>query len=89
MNIDYKKLIWEQAVEILQNDGAEASIMYDYSGRGMYGDTTLAIDTNASGPQVGMAIAMAAHEHLDNWQQVSRGLIPVRQDSMGRGHVYY
>ena len=88
--------IYKEAVEVLEADGHEAEVQENYSGRGMFGKTCPAIVSNASGPQVGAAIAIARFNiGHDNGEDILGimddvwGLIPKRFDNMGLSMVYY
>ena len=64
-----------EMVDILQSEGYEAELYYDYSGRGMYGNTTTGVTTDAR-PNT-----MAEMEALEEWD--------FRSDSMGLDYIYY
>lgn len=79
----------EQVVEYIKNQGLvsdfdhdDLKVIEDYSGRGMYGKTTAAIE--APGKHylgvIGYAIAML---------RIDRREIPDSMDNMGYNYVYY
>lgn len=86
----------EFIVNILENAGEEATIRKDYSGRGMYGDTTTAIETDLHPVQWIPIIFAWVNENIheepsaDVW---GGGQIPdfdsFRIDNMGLGWVIY
>lgn len=91
--------IYTAACAILEEEGHEASVREDYSGRCMYGETTPAIVTDAEGSEMAAAVFFAALKHTqgDSVDLNQRGLfediksfIPGRFDTMGRNNsVYY
>lgn len=84
-----KEEIYEEAALILlDNFRADADYMPEYSGRGMYGKSTPAITTEAAGPYVGLAIALAVEELGGSINEAEK-FIPRRSDSMGRDSAVY
>ena len=85
--------IYNAVVERLSEDGCEASVYEDYSGRFMYGSTTPAIVTDASPAVVGAAIALEVLHRCEDPSDVEDRiwkLVPNRSDSMGLSQsVYY
>lgn len=85
--------VYKRAVELLDEEGWEATFRRDYSGRGMYGSTVPAIVTDAPGPVVGGAVYAAALEFSCEMLPAFRefaGLLPEYTDSMGlSSRVYY
>lgn len=69
----------EQIVEAMQNDGYDASVYEDYSGRGMFGETCVGIVTDCP-TLVGFYCGKAG---LDVES------VPERQDSMGFDVIVY
>ena len=51
--------IFGKAAEYLEDDGYEAEVRENYSGRGMYGRETVGIVTSAPGTMVGAAVCKA------------------------------
>lgn len=87
MKLELAKMI----VDALEQNGDEAELRKDYSGRGMYGKTTAAIVTEASPILIGF---LAAQSICDN--EGEEGLfdfdtrdLPKQSDSMGLSKVYY
>jgi len=87
--------VFTRAAEILENQGYESSVYEDYSGRAMYGATCTGITTDASGPRVGMAVAVAVHEIavesevFEDPLEIAMQMCPSRTDSMGLSTIYY
>ena len=87
--------VYEAAVQLLENEGHEASVRDDYSGRGMFGSTTLAIVTGAPPAYIGWAITAAVAEasssDTDPYEvaDLALDLLPGHSDNMGLGMVYY
>ncbi len=95
-----KREIYKRAVDLLNEldlnmvIGNNAKYRDDYSGRGMYGDTTPAIVADSGvlvGWAVGQAIievegALAYQPDFEDWVDE---ILPQRQDSMGRSQVFY
>lgn len=89
------------AVRLLQDDGYEAELCADYSGRGMYGDTTAGIVTDTDIGRVNQYVRLATLECLeqkdDQTEHVSHRDMLVkcskyelrRSDNMGRDYIYY
>ncbi len=69
-------------VDAMSEIGVEAEERKDYSGRGMYGATCVAIVSDD--PRAAAALAYCAGLMGLDWDQV-----PARTDSMGRGVVIY
>ena len=88
-----RREIYEAACETLAGEGWEASVRPDYSGRGMFGQTTPAIVTGAPGAMVGWAISrvLVESDPDDGSEGLDEALraIPKREDAMGRDTVYY
>ena len=92
--IEEKKLaIFEEAVSLLEQRGYEASVHSDYSGRYMCGETVPGISTDASGVVVGWAVACAIANSAASGEvdveDLSFQFFPTREDSLGRGRIYY
>jgi hypothetical protein len=89
---DLREIFFEHGVIEDENE-----FRTDYSGRGMYGDTCLAITTNGSaGLETGLMMAMAIAEYnVDNEDREDFEPILIdwffdgRTDSMGLGMVHY
>ena len=88
--------LFKEAVDVLDADGHESEVREFYSGRGMFGATCPAIVSNASGAQVGAAIAIArfniGHDNGEDVFEIIEqvwSLIPKRSDNMGLSMVYY
>ena len=88
IDVDDKVKLYEAAVEFLNDEGYDAEVREDYSGRGMYGKTTPAIVTEAPAALVGYAIGLVA-EDLALTDCNPKDLVPVRSDNMGLQMVYY
>jgi len=69
-----------QVCEILSDDLYEATVQTNYSGRGMYGRSCIAIRYNGPATLVGAACSKAG---------VENGSIPKRIDRLGFDEVYY
>ena len=69
----------EKIVELIVEDGGEASVYPNYSGRGMYGRTVVGI-TVSRGEDLGFYAAKAGLKKRD---------LPSRTDSMGKDLIYY
>jgi len=70
----------ERVVVCLQNKGIEAYIDENYSGKSMYGNTTVGIITTASPLLIGYIFCLI---------NIPFSKVPVRQDSMGYDTIYY
>lgn len=81
--------IAQKAAEYLEGQGYESSARKDYSGRGMYGATVVAIVSDASGPLVGWAITTIAIDEGGYGDHEIYEMIPQRWDNMGTSMVYY
>ncbi len=90
--------IAEKVVEFLQDNGYEAEVREDYSGRGMFGKTTVGIETNAPGTLIGWLVAKSIID--ENYGDAEAGVdalddfnfrrdLPMRWDSMGLAMIYY
>lgn len=77
----------EALVQAMQALDVEAEILPDYSGRGMYGRTCIAITSDTSG-RAQMALAFAAGQLADE-AGIDFDDLPTRTDSMGLGVVIY
>ena len=66
----------------LEEEGYEGDVREDYSGRGMYGKTAVAICTDAPGTLIGMFVGEYNAQGFD-------ARPPTRTDSMGLGRVFY
>ena len=85
--------------EYLENTGEfECEVREDYSGRGMYGATCVALVTDAPAVCMAAAVVAVAVLHLvenEEWAleeatQEAYNAVPRRQDNMGRSKwVYY
>lgn len=84
--------IFEKTVELLNEDGSDiAAVIPDYSGRGMYGETTPAINTfnqEVSAIEIGVYMAVAMEE-LGYGPLEEVDIIPQHVDNLGLGMVYY
>lgn len=90
----HKRDVFTQAVEILNDQGHEASVHEDYSGRAMYGSTVDGITADCSGVLIGWAIMAAVMDSMDRDDyrdplEVARDFLPTRTDSMGMSTIYY
>jgi len=89
-----KSTFYKEIVRFLEEQGEEASYQDDYSGRGMYGDTTPAIITDCSLTTIATAglriiefneLAGSIGEAADMIAE----LLPRRRDNFGLHRVYY
>jgi hypothetical protein len=78
----------EEVAEILFNHGHSIEVMDDYSGRGMYGKMTTAVTCDDMS-DICVAIATAAIEEPDAFKGLKPSDFNFREDSLGRGRVYY
>lgn len=69
-------------VSRLQEQGVDAKVNSHYSGRGMYGKETVAVETEATQMQFGFAVALIDGD--DRFQLTS-----ARYDNLGDGWIYY
>ncbi len=83
-----KKEIYEMACEILIEQCREAKVIENYVGRGMYGTTCIAIETSATGVEVGWAIGFALNEE-NELENSTTEILPARVDPMGHSYIYY
>lgn len=94
-----REAVYKEAVEILQEEGHDASYRSDYSGRGMYGESVPGIVTGASLAEVGWAVTYASsllsigpgeenHVHPDVVRDALE-FVPKNSDSMGLDKIYY
>lgn len=77
----------EQIALAAEADGLKVSLRYDYSGRGMFGETTAAVTV----PNVAVllcAVAAAVRSSTDPDDLIA-GLWGVRTDDLGRDIVVY
>lgn len=91
--------IYERAVAKMEEDGVDAELRENYSGRGMYGAEVPAIVRDKlNGAMVGIYVALAARElagdgdidmHENEFEDRVKEIAPSRQDSMGLGSVFY
>ncbi len=94
MDITSKAEVYQAAVELMDESGYPADYRADYSGRGMYGDTTPAIVTEHE-TMIGWAIAgvvageVPVHDDMEYFLEASRDLIPRRTDQMGRSSTIF
>ena len=80
--------IYRDAVDILEGQGYDADLREDYSGRGMYGKETAGIVTDASGPMVGLAVAIALKDR--GYSLASNAdFVPTSVDSIGLSTIFY
>ena len=79
--------VYAMAVDVLDYQGYTASLRPAYSGRGMFGETTPGIVSNAPGVLVGWAINSSILMRARDTKPLT--LLPLRQDSMGRETIYY
>jgi hypothetical protein len=76
MNIEAANKI----IQELENMGEEGTLYEDYSGRGMYGTTTVGIASDCPPVYIGYAAGAAGLEYDD---------VPHKMDSLGMGYIYY
>lgn len=69
-----------ELVEFLESEGYDAELYEDYSGRGMYGNTTTGVTTDAR-PQ-----SMEAMEEAMEEAEIDPSF---RKDNMGLDYIYY
>jgi hypothetical protein len=76
-------------VDAILETGEEANVYENYSGRGMYGDTTTGVVTDLSAGQILAAVVnQIKYSELDPSEIVELDE-NVSQDSMGRGIIIY
>ena len=87
---------YEQAAEMLENEGYRANTRKGYSGRGMCGNEVPAIVTDAPGPMIGWAITYVVHVESDpdgdyygNFEEIAVKYVPQNMDSVGKSTIYY
>ena len=83
-----KEELYKRAVEILEEEGEDASYYKDYSGRGMYGRTTPGITYYCSDSLIGWAICVAGEEAGIGAYDM-KDYMPTRTDNMGKGTIIY
>lgn len=93
--------VFVKAVAYLKDEGYEASVHPNYSGRGMYGGETVGIVTNAPGTVVGGIVAQVMLElfmyDFDSTEKDVQNfledelmlMVPQSMDSMGLNKIYY
>ena len=97
--------VYERACRIINEDNSETSakVHPDYSGRFMFGDAVpaISVDRGVSGAAVGAAVVAAlcalcyeADEYADDEGLLDvyedfADYVPVRQDQLGLGMIYY
>lgn len=90
---EHRVEIYRIACALLEDQGCEAVVREDYSGRGMYDSTCPGIVTEASGTEVGAAIVIAvlrAAEDLGIEAEMEYMVfVPRRVDNMGLQYIYY
>ena len=79
--------IYDAVVIQLEYLGHTASVHEDYSGRGMFGETTPGIVSNAPAVLVGHLLAHAIMTHAPKTRPME--LLPLRWDNMGMDIIYY
>ena len=88
--------IYKTTVEIMSKKGIEADFRKDYSGRFMYGETTVGIVTRDGAATIGAAMTralMKAYPELieddDLLDEILEAITPKKQDHMGKDMIYY
>lgn len=91
------KELAETLVQVLEDEGIEASLRESYSGRGMYGETTAGVALDGDAGDILRAVINNATcfikeeeepvEFFDLSERFSIGNL--RQDSMGMGMIVY
>lgn len=84
----------EKAVEVLVDNGYEARVYEDYSGRGMFGATTTGVSTEASVGAVNdlmRELDEAEQEAEASFRSEISALLKLtkRYDQLGKGYIYY
>jgi hypothetical protein len=79
---------FKEAADMLDNAGYSVEFHDDYSGRGMYGKTCLALSGDFSGIALAFAFAGVA-ENSGLPLSYAQKFCPTRSDSFGMGTVYY
>ena len=72
---------------LLSEKGFESEVKDDYSGRGMYGKTTYAVDTSASPKEAIDSINNALKEDPEGWDLPK--VENLEWDSLGLNYVIY
>lgn len=87
----------ETLVQVLEDEGIEASLRESYSGRGMYGETTVGVALEGDAGDLLKAVINNATCFIQE-EESSLGLVDfserfsigtLRQDSMGLGTIIY
>lgn len=85
-----QKELAELLVQIIENNGEEADLRDDYSGRGMYGDETYAVTCDCGlGYVLGLVLESVKDGYLTEDDLKDIKSFGFRQDSMGLGMVIY
>lgn len=82
----------ETIAEALDNAGIEAKVREEYSGRGMYGNSTAGVVFDGSLGDVLRAVINYAHEFCiedEGWPEPKFDCNRIRTDSMGLGTIIY
>lgn len=88
-----KEIVLKHTVDAMLDDDAE--FMPDYSGRGMYGETTPAITSDDSQGEVNLQIMYAVADLIDEpmtptqFLNYAKRFRLKRKDNRGLGYVYY
>lgn len=81
--------IYQAVVEELRRKGHHAEVYERYSGRGMHGDTTTGIVTDAPGVLLGVTLIREAKELDYSDELIFDTDLPLREDDMGKYTIYY
>jgi len=85
-------------MNVLHNEGHDAEVREGYSGKGMFGKTTTGISTNATLPDILMAVIHAIPELADMRAEMAESveystcfedMQDIRFDHLGLGYIYY
>ena len=82
---------WQELIEIYQDvaDAVGGDVRTDYSGRGMYGKTCLALVSDCSGVDIGIEFYRRCTEFPEDEQGWAVDFAPVLTDNMGREYIFY
>lgn len=80
----------ETIIEAIENEGEDAELRSNYSGRGMYRESTHGVITNCTMGKLGAIIISNAELFFNQNEESSLFVINnIRFDQMGRGYIYY
>lgn len=89
------KILAEKIVDVITEEGYEASVHEQYSGRGMFGEATTGVSTKANIAEVLTSILRAVPDiagHQEEWEEEGfhiEDIDEIRVDNLSRGYIYY